>query len=92
MYVVADKGGGDILAFGLTPAKAEADLRRRKIHSDGEPDYEIYPCTPALYRRIKAEDKVSVYISRCRINKDGIAVRVPPIVSITRRKVSRRKG
>jgi hypothetical protein len=73
MYVIAEQGGGMILAFGLTPEKARIDLIRRRICYDGPP-LETYPSSPALYRRAKADDKDRWFLSRCRINKKGVAV------------------
>jgi hypothetical protein len=73
MYVIVEPDGGRILAFGLTPEKARSDLIRRRICYDGPP-LETYPSSPALYRRVRADDKDRCFLSRCRINKHGVAV------------------
>jgi hypothetical protein len=84
VYVIAEQGGGMILAFGLTPEKADADLIRRRICYDGPP-LEMYRSSPALYRIIKAKDKDRSILSQCRINNNGVAVLLRRIRIISRR-------
>jgi hypothetical protein len=85
MYVIAEQGGGMILAFGLTPEKADADLTRRRICYDGPP-LEIYRSSPALYLTVRAEDKDRSILSQCRINNNGVAILLRRPKSISRRK------
>jgi hypothetical protein len=73
MYVIAERGGGMTLTFGLAPKKAETDLIRRDIRFDGPP-LETYRCSPGRYRTVKAEDKDRFILSQCRTNSNGIAV------------------
>jgi len=85
MYVIAEQGGGMILAFGLTPEKADKDFIRRRICYDGPP-LEMYRSSPALYRIVKAEDKDRSILSQCRISDSGVAVLLRRIRIINRRK------
>jgi hypothetical protein len=85
MYVIAEQGGGMILAFGLTPEKADADLIRRRICYDGPP-LEIYRSSPALYLTVRAEDKDRSILSQCRINNNGVAILLRRPKNISRRK------
>jgi hypothetical protein len=74
MYVIIESGSGRVFAFGLTPKKADTDFIRRDIWYDGPP-LETRPCSPALYRRLKALDRGnSIFLFHCRINREGIAV------------------
>jgi hypothetical protein len=56
MYVVVESHSGHVLAFGLTPKKADADFVRRDVWYDGPP-LETRRCSPALYRRLEALDR-----------------------------------
>jgi hypothetical protein len=37
MYVIVERHGGQVFAFGLTPKKASADFVRHKVCYDGLP-------------------------------------------------------
>lgn len=74
MYVVVESHSAQILAFGLTPKKANADFVRRDIWYDGPP-LKTRRCSPALYRRLEALDRSgNMLLFFCRISRKGIAV------------------
>jgi hypothetical protein len=93
MYVVVESHSGHVLAFGLTPKKADADFVRRDIWYDGPP-LKTRRCSPALYRRLEALDRSgSIFLFFCRINRKGIAVCPKRMPSVTYpRATYRRRG
>jgi hypothetical protein len=93
MYVVVERHSGRVLAFGLTPEKADADFVRRDIWYDGPP-LKTRRCSPALYRRLEALDRSgNMLLFFCRISRKGIAVCPKRMPSVTYpRATSRRRG
>ena len=71
MYVVVSESG-HIISFGLTKSQAWEIFDLNLIWYDGPPLY-VRPCSPALFRRLQAEEPRGYY-SDCRINSQGIAV------------------
>ena len=86
MYVITHANGGLIYGFGLTPKKAEAHYVRNTYDAYGDAP-RAFPCSPALYRRLKFMAKAPNYFQHvaCRINRRGVAV-LPRGRPITRRK------
>jgi hypothetical protein len=72
MYVVVYSESGHIVSFGLTERQATKLFRLNLIWYDGPP-LDVRPCSPALFRRLQAEEPRGFY-SDCRINSEGIAV------------------
>jgi hypothetical protein len=93
MYVVVESHSGRVLAFGLTPKKADADFVRRDVWYDGPP-LKTRRCSPALYRRLEALDRSgNMLLFFCRISRKGIAVCLKRMPSVTDpRAISRRRG
>jgi hypothetical protein len=73
MYVVVHSKSGQIYSFGLTPNQATKPFSTGRIWYDGPP-LDIRRCSPALFRRLQAEERKRSFYSFCRINHEGIAV------------------
>jgi hypothetical protein len=73
MYVIVNRRNGCIFGFGLTPDDATDNFLRGLLSYDG-PSLDTRRCSPALYRRLQAEERNGLFFSRCRINRDRIAV------------------
>jgi hypothetical protein len=74
MYVLSDRESGQVFGFGSTPKRASLSFFRfGPVGYDG-PALEIFRCSPALYRRLKVHDRISIIPFFCRINAKGIAV------------------
>jgi hypothetical protein len=73
MYVIVQSRSGWVLGFGLTPKEAAKDFIRNDLWYDGPP-LDTYRCSPALFRRLQAEDRKGSFYSHCRINRRGVAV------------------
>jgi hypothetical protein len=69
----------DVLAFGLTPEKANADFLRRyqcfDEFGDG-PLSKTYPCSRALYRKLEKKGGDGLPYIQCEIDANGVAVPV----------------
>jgi hypothetical protein len=55
MYVVVYSESGHIVSFGLTERQATKLFRLNLIWYDGPP-LDVRPCSPALFRRLQAEE------------------------------------
>jgi hypothetical protein len=73
MYVVVNTKSGAITVFGLTPRKANELFRRGLLSYDGPP-LDTRRCSPALCRRLQAEERKDFPYSCCRINHEAVAV------------------
>ena len=72
MYVIVQSKGGLIYGFGLTRKRAMNNFLHGLLSYDGPP-LDARPCSPALYRQIKALDRKGLPLV-CRINQHGVAV------------------
>jgi hypothetical protein len=87
MYVIVHSRSGWILGFGLTPKEAAKDFIHGDLWYDGPP-LDTRRCSPALFRRLQAEDLKGSFYSDCRINRRGVAV-CPKVMP---QEVCRRRG
>lgn len=88
MYVIVHSSSSRwVLGFGLTPKEAAKDFIRNDLWYDGRP-LDTRRCSPALFRRLQAEDRKGSFYSHCRINRGGVAV-CPKVMA---QEVCRRRG
>jgi len=85
MYVIVDSELGHVFGFGVTPKKAVEYFLHGLLSYDGPP-LDTRPCSPALYRRLRALDRKGMPFVDCRINRDGVAVCPKSLPKLTRRR------